>query len=176
MLVIAFHIHLDNHNIFPCQKPQLNYTFKYYFITLGNVQRFQGLRYGHPHGGHIQPTIGGECITLLKTNFSLGTSRSGAIKDENNHLSQQESVSKKIKISYPHSVIPKSMRREFLGSPVVRALCFHSRGHRFNPWLTPLSMGFSRQEYWSGLPRPSPKQQYRRVLINYIISTEWSVI
>ena len=29
-----------------------------------------------------------------------------------------------------------------------------------NPWtvacLAPLSMGFSRQEYWSGLPFPSP--------------------
>ena len=24
------------------------------------------------------------------------------------------------------------------------------------PW-TPLSMGFSRQEYWSGLPFPSPR-------------------
>ena len=26
-----------------------------------------------------------------------------------------------------------------------------------NPWtVAPLSMGFSRQEYWSGLPFPSP--------------------
>ena len=24
------------------------------------------------------------------------------------------------------------------------------------PWQAPLSMGFSRQEYWSGLPRPPP--------------------
>ena len=24
------------------------------------------------------------------------------------------------------------------------------------PWTAPLSMGFSRQEYWSGLPFPSP--------------------
>ena len=24
-------------------------------------------------------------------------------------------------------------------------------------WLAPLSMGFSRQEYWSGLPFPSPR-------------------
>ena len=80
------------------------------FITLGNVQRFRGLRYGHPHGGHIQPTIGSECITLLKTNFSLGTSHSGEIKDENN-LSQQESVSKKIKIPYPHSDSEVSEKR-----------------------------------------------------------------
>ena len=38
--------------------------------------------------------------------------------------------------------------------------CF-SRGQLFMTlWTaahqTPLSMGFSRQEYWSGLPRPSP--------------------
>ena len=36
-----------------------------------------------------------------------------------------------------------------------------SRVHLFaNPWTVaqqaPLSMGFSRQEYWSGLPFPSP--------------------
>ena len=24
--------------------------------------------------------------------------------------------------------------REFPGSPVVRTLCFHCRGHRFDPW------------------------------------------
>ena len=24
---------------------------------------------------------------------------------------------------------------EFPGGPVVRTLCFHSSGHRFNPWL-----------------------------------------
>ena len=33
------------------------------------------------------------------------------------------------------------------------------------PWAAayqaPLSMGFSRQEYWSGLPLPSPKQQWQ---------------
>ena len=32
------------------------------------------------------------------------------------------------------------------------------------PWTAahqaPLSMGFSRQEYWSGLPLPSPGEQY----------------
>ena len=25
--------------------------------------------------------------------------------------------------------------RDFPGSPVVKALCFHYRGHRFDPWL-----------------------------------------
>ena len=34
------------------------------------------------------------------------------------------------------------------------------------PWTaayqTPPSMGFSRQEYWSGLPLPSPKEQRSR--------------
>ena len=29
----------------------------------------------------------------------------------------------------------------------------------------PLSMGFSRQEYWSGLPFPSPKKEYIDPLI-----------
>ena len=33
------------------------------------------------------------------------------------------------------------------------------------PWIAayqaPLSMGFSRQEYWSGLPLPSPRKRYR---------------
>ena len=37
------------------------------------------------------------------------------------------------------------------------------------PWIVayqaPLSMGFSRQEYWSGLPLPSPSVQIR-VLLN----------
>ena len=36
------------------------------------------------------------------------------------------------------------------------------------PWTvahqTPLSMGFSRQEYWSGLPFPSPGTLYPAVL------------
>ena len=35
------------------------------------------------------------------------------------------------------------------------------------PWTlagqTPLSMGFSRQEYWSGLPFPSQKNSSKRV-------------
>ena len=28
--------------------------------------------------------------------------------------------------------------------------------HRLQPHQAPLSMGFSKQEYWSGLPFPSP--------------------
>ena len=38
------------------------------------------------------------------------------------------------------------------------------------PWTAayqhPPSMGFSRQEYWSGLPLPSPKFLYKIILIN----------
>ena len=38
------------------------------------------------------------------------------------------------------------------------------------PWTTahqaPLSMGFSRQEYWSGVPSPSPKAYYKTIVIN----------
>ena len=37
------------------------------------------------------------------------------------------------------------------------------------PWTAayraPLSMGFSRQEYWSGLPLPSPKTHLRRTFL-----------
>ena len=40
------------------------------------------------------------------------------------------------------------------------------------PWTAayqaPLSMGFSRQECWSGLPFPSPLLWYDYILINYI--------
>ena len=49
------------------------------------------------------------------------------------------------------------------------------------PWTTayqaPLSMGFSRQEYWSGLPLPSPTYHYRLVNIilcaKYIFQANW---
>ena len=38
--------------------------------------------------------------------------------------------------------------------------CFHHVQFFVTPWTIarqpPLSMGFSRQEYWSGLPRPPP--------------------
>ena len=53
-------------------------------------------------------------------------------------------------------------KNSFLGSRIV---CVHvkllSRVQLFaTPWTVarqaPLSMGFSRQEYWSGLPFPSP--------------------
>ena len=67
---------------------------------------------------------------------------------------------------------------EPVGAPVVKNLGFHCRGHGSDPWRAcmlsrfsyvrlflilwtiacqaPLSMGFSRQEYWSGLPCPPP--------------------
>ena len=42
----------------------------------------------------------------------------------------------------------------------MHAKSLHSCLTLCNPWTiarqAPLSMGFSRQEYWSGLPRPSP--------------------
>ena len=43
------------------------------------------------------------------------------------------------------------------------------------PWTVtheaPLSMGFPRQEYWSGLPSPSPAQEYFNytMVINFIV-------
>ena len=53
------------------------------------------------------------------------------------------------------------------------------------PWTAayqaPLSMGFSRQEYWSGMPLPSPYLKYikgqnlqPRLLNKYIIQIWWS--
>ena len=46
------------------------------------------------------------------------------------------------------------------------------------PWTTayqaPLSMGFSRQEYWSGVPLPSPVVEL--ISINFIISCDFSLL
>ena len=36
-------------------------------------------------------------------------------------------------------------------------------------YQTPPSMGFSRREYWSGLPLPSPTRQYTLVLIHRMV-------
>ena len=40
------------------------------------------------------------------------------------------------------------------------------------PWTAayqaPLSIGFSRQEYWSGVPSPSPSEAQNQCLMNYI--------
>ena len=55
-------------------------------------------------------------------------------------------------------------RDKLLGSPFSRNMhvCCHFMRVQFfvTPWTVacqaPLSMGFSRQEYWSGLPFPSP--------------------
>ena len=42
------------------------------------------------------------------------------------------------------------------------------------PWTAahqaPLSMGFSRQEYWSGMPLPSPKALYSKHIIFKILN------
>ena len=47
-----------------------------------------------------------------------------------------------------------------------------------NPWTAtyqaPLSMGFARQEYWSGLPLPSPAYHIRRLYIYHLL--DWSNI
>ena len=50
----------------------------------------------------------------------------------------------------PYSLFVKCLVRESVSLSVVSDVC--------NPWTVthwaPLSMGFSRQEYWSGLPFP----------------------
>ena len=47
------------------------------------------------------------------------------------------------------------------------------------PWTaahqTPLSMGFSRQECWSGVPLPSPREQYEKNEILYDITYMWDL-
>ena len=44
------------------------------------------------------------------------------------------------------------------------------------PWTAahqaPPSMGFSRQEYWSGVPLPPPKRQYKFVQIHRMYDTK----
>ena len=47
------------------------------------------------------------------------------------------------------------------------------------PWTTayqaPPSMGFSRQEYWSGVPLPSPNVLFRHKWINLFCSFQWNL-
>ena len=50
------------------------------------------------------------------------------------------------------------------------------------PWIAayqaPLSMGFSRQDYWSGVPLPSPSLSYIHLFLEYnlCLSAKWSSI
>ena len=48
------------------------------------------------------------------------------------------------------------------------------------PWTVayqaPLSMGFSRQEYWSGVPLPSPIALTRRTFVDKIMSLLFNVL
>ena len=57
----------------------------------------------------------------------------------------------------------KNSVRSYTCRAVLRVCCAESLSHvwlSMTPWTiahqAPLSMGFSRQEYWSGLPCPSP--------------------
>ena len=87
----------------------------------------------------------------------------------------------------------KKEGRDFPGIPVAKTPCSNCRGPRFDlwsgnwiphmcvlscfscvrlfvsPWTValqaPLSMGFSRQEYWSGLPFPSPRSHVPQLKI-----------
>ena len=47
------------------------------------------------------------------------------------------------------------------------------------PWIVayqaPPSMGFSRQEYWSGVPLPSPDFSHRNILIKILISRNTNI-
>ena len=67
-----------------------------------------------------------------------------------------------VQLSHPYMTTGKTIsltRRTFVGK--VQTNVSLSRIRLFvTPWIVayqaPLSMGFSRQEYWSGLPFPSP--------------------
>ena len=47
------------------------------------------------------------------------------------------------------------------------------------PWTAahqaPLSMGFSRQEYWSGVPSPSPQERFSCVQFSQYFLVRWSI-
>ena len=53
-----------------------------------------------------------------------------------------------------------SMIQRMLEAAIVRYMCAQSCLSLCDPWTAacqaPLSMGFPRREYWSGLPFPSP--------------------
>ena len=63
------------------------------------------------------------------------------------------SIKAAMKTGYPHAKVG-------LLSNTAGGLVAKSCPTLATPWIvacqTPLSMGFSRQEYWSGLPFPSP--------------------
>ena len=48
------------------------------------------------------------------------------------------------------------------------------------PWTAayqaPPSMGFSRQEYWSGVPLPSPNKTEERKLFYWMMKCKWTVL
>ena len=57
---------------------------------------------------------------------------------------------------------------DFGGGGLVAKLCLTLA----TPWTAacqaPLSMGFSRQEYWSGLPFPSPNKDFKEIQYNIL--------
>ena len=68
----------------------------------------------------------------------------------------------------------------FSSTSLLLPISLHPHAHMLShviPWTsahqTPLSMDFSRQEYWSGLPFPSPWIYF---LINACIYSVWDAI
>ena len=66
---------------------------------------------------------------------------------------------------------------------IVRKTCMLSRFSRVRPSVTslteafqaPPSMGFSRQEYWSGVPLPSPVSVFRSCKVMFVFCNTISV-
>ena len=72
-----------------------------------------------------------------------------------------------------------SVLRGSYNTLVIRGLLLSRFSHvqlLATPWTAayqaPPSMGFSRQEYWSGVPLPSPYQRAVRFLFSYSLEHE----
>ena len=70
-----------------------------------------------------------------------------------------------------------SRQRHVLRSLFVCVLVAQSCLTLCNPWTVahqaPLSMEFSRQEYWSGLPFPSPERSIWEAIVKYFPNVTW---
>ena len=56
----------------------------------------------------------------------------------------------------------KGTRRKFPGGPTVRALCFHCRGHRFNPWSC---MSRSEAKKQANKQKPTKKNSVQQATV-----------
>ena len=71
------------------------------------------------------------------------------------------------------TLIFKLKEKSQLGSLLLLLSCFSCVRPSATPWTAahqaPPSMGFSRQEYWSGVPLPSPIRKFNLSQISHLI-------